>query len=119
MSDIVDFFRNQRLATSKFGAMTDHQILHLKVWFFGAADHIQKGQFELQINIDTKNILYAVTTDAKPTEGYKARLKIMTKWIHMLLGDDWSVRVEDNGKKVFTGKRKSIVKKNELKLQPD
>lgn len=91
--------------TEATGILHDAQVLQLQGYGYVFSPNITKC--EVSVNLDKHEIDYHISTDRKKVADFKSRCKMLTEWVHKLLGPTWMVRVVNTtGRKVHTGMRK-------------
>jgi hypothetical protein len=90
-----------REVTRTTGILHEIQVLQLKMWplvFTNATES------ECEFNFETKAIVFDLKKlKGKRPENFKERLEHLTKATQQLLGDEYAVVINVNGKKVFHG----------------
>lgn len=104
-----------KAATQLSGTLHDAQLAHLRMWGLVVFQLVPKDGTVLKVDTDRKVVHYTLT-GGKLYEKKKGGLNFnwlvqaiakLDAAIHDLLGDEWQVVIEHDGKIEYTGPRKS------------
>jgi hypothetical protein len=93
--------------TAIAGCLHDAQLLQIKMWGAVAFAPYGKDKWEAEPDLDTKTINFKILT--KKHVGYKKMapyVHALDNSIHWLLGDDWAISIEQDGRELYRGDRK-------------
>lgn len=87
--------------TRRLHILHDAQVLQLKACPYAVDPEIDDNKF--QVDIEKKTLVFAWARKNKPkvNSAYTFRLKCLVDIIDMMLGEDWSVTIKVNGKKIY------------------
>ena len=105
LSDWEQQLASLRGVTASTGIVHDAQIFQLKMYGATAFLHVGKGNWEAQVDIDTKTIVYKLKFKGKHPKELPALVAAIDRSIHWLLGDDWAVNIKQNKKIIYRGAR--------------
>ena len=96
-----------RSFSKQFGVLHEAQVIQLRYWPYAVdPDLPAEGGAEVNLMMEDEKIKY-IWTDAKrtkkwkPDKKYRERLEHLAKWTKWMLGENFSVRIELNGKKLY------------------
>jgi hypothetical protein len=97
-----------RALTRMTGAIHEAQALQLKYWPLIALPHATRSEVSFEVTEkNTRTVFIDVVTDpkVKPPKNLSRRLALLETNVKWLLGNDWRVLVNADGKRLFSGKR--------------
>lgn len=94
--------------TATTGVIHEAQLLQLKYYGAVAFDHLGKGHWRAEVNIEDKMVSYHVEKKQHPKE-LPMWIAGIDRSVHWLLGPEWSMRVVEGDRVIYQGQR---VKRN-------
>lgn len=94
--------------TAMTGALHEAQVYNLKQWGALAFAHVGKGRWQIEVDIDGRNITYALSPkrSVRRPAALPKLVAALDRSVHWLLGDEWALHVTEHGKTIYAGERK-------------
>lgn len=90
-----------RALTATTGAMHEAQVLQLKMW---GSIAFGERTWEAGVDVETKTVTYQLAK-GKRLKALANRVAALDRSIHWLLGEDWALRVDEDGNLLYQGQR--------------
>lgn len=94
-----------RALTATTGVIHEAQKLNLQQWGALAFGHV--GKWEARVDVASKTVTYKFKRRGRRPQDLAHLVAGLVRSVHWLLGLDWGVRVQENGKLIFEGERVS------------
>jgi hypothetical protein len=85
-----------RGVTKLTGAIHEAQIEHLKHWPY-ALQQSGLNKFEIKVDQEGNIVYYELSVKGKVSKN----LELLPNWVKWLLGDEWEIKINVNGKNYF------------------
>ena len=104
-TDDWDQLISLKRVTGAVGVLHESQRQQLTYWPYVAAPHAET--VETHCNLNEKEVVFNLTIKKKKApKDFQARLEGLYRSVQDMLGEDWLVLVNRNGKEIFHGKRR-------------
>ena len=99
IKDSNELFLQLRAFSTQFQCLHELQVEHLKKWPYAVDPNLDSST--AQVDFDNKKLVYLWTFKGKEKlpKDYQHRLQELCKGVRFLLGNDWSVEIQDLFKK--------------------
>lgn len=82
------------------GGLHELQVTQLKMWAFVAAPHLRRHEFDWDVEGKTINYRFWFSKRKAPAD-FKKRLEALDRSIKSMLGEDWTVHVTAQKKRIY------------------
>ncbi|NBT57436.1 hypothetical protein EBT16_01505 [bacterium] len=93
--------------TKRTGVLHEIQVTNLKLWPMIAFTHAQTSEFTW--DVDKHNVTFSLTTKGASPKSMRARFDWLDQSVKALLGPEWGITVNMNGKEKFSSTGKKIL----------
>lgn len=108
-SSIANTWQEQLMAlralTSTTGIIHEAQRLQIKQWGALAFQHVGAGNWEAVVDTDGHIVTYKILKTKRAPKNFPKYVAALDRSIHWLFGDEWSLRIQEGRKFIYTGER--------------